>query len=196
MNLRKAVLLAACISLLGGSAGLVAAQQQTSDQSSNAQSLGDVARQVRKESKNEPKSAKTFTNDDVEAIKAGGISTVGAKPSAPPAQNAATAAAKPSTPAEPAKGEEYWKKRFSEARQKLALAEKELDIMQRELNLNQMQYYSDPNKSLQQQNNREEINEKTKKIDDKKAEVAQLKQALVDLTDELRQAGGQPGWAN
>jgi hypothetical protein len=196
MNLRKAALLAACISLLGGSAGLVAAQQQTSDQSSNAQSLGDVARQVRKESKNEPKSAKTFTNDDVEAIKAGGISTVGAKPPAPPAQNAATAAAKPSTPAEPAKGEEYWKKRFSEARQKLALAEKELDIMQRELNLNQMQYYSDPNKSLQQQNNREEINEKTKKIDDKKAEVAQLKQALVDLTDELRQAGGQPGWAN
>jgi len=196
MNLRKAALLAACISLLGGSAGLFAAQQQTSDQSSNAQSLGDVARQVRKESKNEPKSAKTFTNDDVEAIKAGGISTVGAKPSAPPAQNAATAAAKPSTPAEPAKGEEYWKKRFSEARQKLALAEKELDIMQRELNLDQMQYYSDPNKSLQQQNNREEINEKTKKIDDKKAEVAQLKQALVDLTDALRQAGGQPGWAN
>ena len=196
MNLRKAALFAACISLLGGSAGLVAAQQQTSDQSSNAQSLGDVARQVRKESKNEPKSAKTFTNDDVEAIKAGGISTVGAKPSAPPAQNAATQAAKPSTPAEPAKGEEYWKKRFSEAHQKLALAEKELDIMQRELNLNQMQYYSDPNKSLQQQNNREEINEKTKKIDDKKAEVAQLKQALVDLTDELRQAGGQPGWAN
>ena len=195
MNLRKAAVLAACISLLGGSAGLVAAQQQTSDQSSNAQSLGDVARQVRKESKNEPKSAKTFTNDDVEAIKAGGISTVGAKPSAPPAQNAATPA-KPTTPAEPAKGEEYWKKRFSEARQKLALAEKELDIMQRELNLNQMQYYSDPNKSLQQQNNREEINEKTKKIDDKKAEVAQLKQALVDLTDELRQAGGQPGWAN
>jgi len=196
MNLRKAALLAACIPLLGGSAGLLAAQQQTSDQSSNAQSLGDVARQVRKESKNEPKSAKTFTNDDVEAIKAGGISTVGAKPSAPPAQNAATAAAKPSTPAEPAKGEEYWKKRFSEARQKLALAEKELDIMQRELNLNQMQYYSDPNKSLQQQNNREEINEKTKQIDDKKAEGAQLKQALVDLTDELRQAGGQPGWAN
>jgi hypothetical protein len=196
MSLRKAALMAACISLLGGSAGLVAAQQQTSDQSSNAQSLGDVARQVRKESKNEPKSAKTFTNDDVEAIKAGGISTVGVKPSAPPAQNAATAAAKSSTPAEPAKGEEYWKKRFSEARQKLALAEKELDIMQRELNLNQMQYYSDPNKSLQQQNNREEINEKTKKIDDKKAEVAQLKQALVDLTDELRQAGGQPGWAN
>lgn len=195
MNLRKAALLAACISLLGGSAGLVAAQQQTSDQSTNPQSLGDVARQVRKENKNEPKSAKTFTNDDVEAIKAGGISTVGAKPSAPPAQSAATPA-KPTTPTEPAKGEEYWKKRFSEARQKLALAEKELDIMQRELNLNQMQYYSDPNKSLQQQNNREEINEKTKKIDDKKAEVAQLKQALVDLTDELRQAGGQPGWAN
>jgi hypothetical protein len=195
MSLRKAAALVACILILGASAGVVCAQQQSSDQNTKPQSVAEAARKARQESKNEPKAAKTYTNDSVEAIKEGGISRVGSSPATPPAQNAA-AAAKPATAPEPPKGEEYWRKRFSDARQKLATAEKELDIMQRELNLSQTQYYSDPNKSLQQQYSREEINDKTAKIDAKKQEVADLKQALSDLTDELRRAGGQPGWAN
>jgi len=195
MSLRKAATLAACISILGASASVVCAQQQTSDQGTKPQSLAEAARKARQDSQNEPKAAKTYTNDSMEAIKEGGISRVGSSPATPPAQNTATAA-KPATAPEPPKGEEYWRKRFSDARQKLATAEKELDIMQRELNLAQTQFYSDPNKALQQQYSRDEINDKTAKIDAKKQEVADLKQALADLTDELRRAGGQPGWAN
>lgn len=199
MSLRKAVVFMAGFSILGVSACAVMARQQSSASQSNTpppptqatppQPLGDVARKVREENKKDAQAAKTFTNDDVAAIKAGGISTVGSQPT-PAAQ------VKPSAPAEPAKGEEYWKKRFAEARQKLALAEKELDVMQRELNLNQMQYYSDPNKALQQQYSRDDINDKTAKIEDKKKEVAQLQQAIADLTEEMRRAGGLPGWAN
>lgn len=195
MSLSKAATWAACISILGASAGVVCAQQQTSDQGTKPPSVAEAARKARQDNKNEPKAAKTYTNDTMEAIKEGGISRVGSSPTTPPAQNAATAT-KPATAPEPAKGEEYWRKRFSDARQKLATAEKELDIMQRELNLAQTQFYSDPNKALQQQYSREDINDKTAKIDAKKQEVADLKQALVDLTDELRRAGGQPGWAN
>jgi len=195
MILSKAATFVACILILGASAGVVCAQQQSSDQNTKPQSLAEAARKARQDSQNEPKAAKTYTNESVEAIKEGGISRVGPSPATPPAQNTA-AAAKSRTAPEPPKGEEYWRKRFSDARQKLATAEKELDIMQRELNLSQTQFYSDPNKSLQQQYSREEINDKTSKIDAKKQEVADLKQALTDLTDELRRAGGQPGWAN
>ncbi len=195
MSLHKTAILASCLTILGTSAYVLSAQQQTSDQTAKPQSLGEIARKARQEGKTESKAAKSFTNDDVPSIKEGGVSTVGAPPAAPSAQSAAKGA-KPATPPEPAKGEDYWRKRFSDARQKLALAEKELDVMQRELNLSQTQFYADPNKALQQQYSRDDINDKTKKIEDKKQEVAQLKQALSDLTDELHRAGGPPGWGN
>ena len=76
------------------------------------------------------------------------------------------------------------------------MAQKDLDVSQRELNLLQTQYYADPNKALQQQLTREDINTKTTKVDEMKQKVADLTQALEDLKDELRHAGGEPGWAN
>ncbi|PYU12524.1 MAG: hypothetical protein DMG29_13980, partial [Acidobacteria bacterium] len=68
------------------------------------------------------------------------------------------------------------------------------DILQREFNLMQQQYYSDPNKALREQYDRSDLNNHLKAINDKKQEVARLKQALSDLEDELRRAGGDPGW--
>ena len=191
MNMHRAIIATVGLSLLGFT---VHAQNPPSqpppDQS---QSLGDAARKAREQHKDAPPAKKTFSNDDLGTIHNNyGISKVGQTP-APPAADAQ----KTGTPAlEPKKDEAYWHKRFKEARAKIALAEKELDVMQRELNLNQVQYYSDPNQALKQQYSREDINEKTKKIDEKKAEVAQLQQALADLTDELRRAGGPPGWGN
>lgn len=156
-------------------------------------SLGDAARKAREQHKDSPAATKTFSNDDLNSIRNNGISTVGQAP-APPAETPKAGTTPPA--AEPKKDEAYWKKRFAEARQKLALSEKELDILQRELNLNQQQFYSDPNQALKQQYSRDDINDKTKKIEEKKAEVAQLRQALADLQDELRQSGGLPGWGN
>ncbi len=91
--------------------------------------------------------------------------------------------------------EAQWRKKFADAREKLALAQKELDIMQRELSVLDKQYYPDPNKALQQQYSRSDINEKTQKIEDKKQEIAKFEQAISDLQDELRRAGGDPSWA-
>lgn len=88
-----------------------------------------------------------------------------------------------------------WRKKFMDARQKLALAQKDLDIMQRELSVLQVQYYPDPNQAMQQQHDRSDINEKMQKIEDKKTEVAKLEQAISDLQDDLRKAGGDPSWA-
>jgi hypothetical protein len=68
--------------------------------------------------------------------------------------------------------------------------------MQRELGVLNMQYYSDPNKAMQQQLSRDDINKKSAAIDAKKKQVADDQQAISDAEDALRKAGGDPGWAN
>ncbi len=166
-------------------------------------SVAEAARKAREQKKTQPKSARVFTNDDITTVP-GRVNVVGSAP--PPtetqAKAAAPGAAEGKAPAaqekeaqpEETKGEAYWRKRFAEARGKLRTAEKELDILQREYNLRQQQYYSDPNKALREQYDRNDLNNQLKAINDKKQEVAQLKQALSDLEDELRRAGGDPGW--
>ncbi len=58
-----------------------------------------------------------------------------------------------------------------------------------------MEYYPDPQKAMTQQNTRADVKEKQTKIDAKKKELDQLRQALSDLEDDLRKSGGNPGWA-
>ncbi len=166
------------------------------------QSVAEAARKTREQKKDQPKSAKVFTNDNLAAV-AGGVSVVGSAAPAAPAEAASPGGAegKPAVAGEKGakgaeeKGEAYWRKRFAEARGKLRLAEKELDILQRELNLTNQQYYSDPNKALREQYDRKDINNLSKAVANKKQDVAQLKQAISELEDELRRAGGEPAWA-
>ena len=80
-------------------------------------------------------------------------------------------AKKPLDPSDDPKTQAYWSKRAKKLRDKLAAAEQELDVLQRELNKDQVQYYPDPQKALTQQyHNRSDINEKSAKVDAKKAE--------------------------
>ncbi len=67
--------------------------------------------------------------------------------------------------------------------------------MQREYNLKQEQFYTDPMASLKQEYSRQDLNDSKTKIDDMTANVAQDKADISNLEDELRQAGGDPGWA-
>ena len=71
----------------------------------------------------------------------------------------------------------------------------ELDVLQRELEKSQVQYYSDPQKALTEQNNRSDIIDTTKNIETKKKELERLRQQFDDLEDELRKSGGDPSWA-
>jgi chromosome segregation ATPase len=108
-------------------------------------------------------------------------------------EEAPTAA--PSPKQEEEKGEAYWRKRFADLRKDIQLAESEGDILQRELNALQLQYDPDPQKALIEQTTRESINEHQDAIAAKQKEIDELKQKLSDLEDELRRAGGDPGWA-
>jgi len=95
-----------------------------------------------------------------------------------------------------AKGEAYWRKQFADARRTLADDAKELDVLQREYNLKQQQYYSDPNVAMEQQYSRSDLDKTLDQINAKKADVEKDKQAISDLEDDLRKAGGEPGWAS
>lgn len=172
-------------------------QAQTQPQSQGAQqdSVAEAARKAREKAKATAPAKKSYTNDNVSSLRSNEISVLAPNPNA--VKDNAPDTAKPADQKpESAKDEAYWRKRFSEARTKLALAEKDLDVSQRELNLLQTQYYADPNKALQQQLSRDDINAKTARVDEKKEEVAKLTQAIEDLKDEMRHAGGLPGWAN
>ncbi len=160
------------------------------DQSSDP--VADAARKAREKQKDAPPPKKVYTNDDM--------------PSTPPPAPAADSTAKPgeasaTPPADAAAAdkdkdpEAYWRKRFQQAHDDLSKAEKELDVLQRELNKNQVQYYSDPQTALMQQNNRSDINDGAAKIAAKQKQVDDLKQKLSDMEDEMRKSGGNPGWA-
>ncbi|HEY1483340.1 MAG TPA: hypothetical protein VGF19_11480 [Candidatus Acidoferrum sp.] len=192
---RVAVLLA----LFGLGAFALPAQPQQQQTDPSQQSSGDpvaeAARKSREQQKAAPKPKHVFTNDDMPT--AADKTAPAAKPDGTPADanTDQSAADKDKDAAADPKSEAYWRKRFTEAHNKLATAEKELEVLQRELNKNQVQYYPDPQKALMQQYNRSDINSETAKIDAKQKEIDALKQHISDMEDELRKAGGDPGWA-
>ncbi len=180
------------------------------------ESVATAARKAQAEKKSSTKPALVFTNDNIDTVK-GIINVVGETP-ATPADKTTTAQDKTKTPptddktkaaatddkskagtaddkTTSTKDEAYWRKTFADARKKLADDAHELDVLQREYNLKQQQYYSDPNTAMKEQYNRQDLTDTKTKIDEKTAAVAQDKQAISDLEDALRQAGGQPGWA-
>ena len=193
----SALLRVSALSALLGFASFSAPAQQAP--SSTGDPVADAARKARSEQKTAPKPKKVFTNDDIPSAPA---------PAATPAAAPADAAGKPDgkaqvddksgkkelDPEDDPKQAAYWQKRSRTLRNKLSTAEQELDVLQRELSKDELQYYPDPQKAMQQQYNRSDINEKRARVDAKKSEVESLKQQVSDLEDNVRKAGGDPGW--
>jgi len=171
-------------------AGLSAAAQPQAASQQTGDPLADAARKARESKKDVPKPKKVWTDDDLKKAPADAVSTVGTPGTATTTQ----ATGNPPAGQDP-NGEAAWRAKFKEQHDRIARAEKELDVLQRELQKAQLEYYPDPQKAMTQQNTRGEINDKTAKIDAKQKEIAQLKQGLDDLEDQLRKANGNPGWA-
>jgi hypothetical protein len=179
----------------------IAQQQQDTSQQSATDPLADAARKAQEKKKTGPKPKKVYTDEDFR----------GAAPAPAPAPVAGTANAETKDSSDAAAGgdknsaskdagagkssEDLWRKRFREARDKLAQAEQELDILQREAQKAQVQYYNDPQKALSEQYTRKDVSDKDTKIAAKKQEIAQMKQRIADMEDELRKSGGDSGWA-
>lgn len=154
------------------------------------ESVADAARKARAEKKNAAPPKLVVDNDSLDTLK-GTINVVGEAPSAEGKQTDDKQKAK-----EPPKDEAYWRQKFADANKKLADDSKELDIAQRERNLNQEQFYTNPMAGLKQEYSRQDLNDQKTKIDDLTAKVSQDKADIANLEDELRQAGGDPGWSS
>ena len=180
----------------------LAHQQQQEGQQQAGDPVADAARRARQQQKDAAKPKKVYTDDDVKpathssesgAATGQGSQGAGGAQAAPGKKQGAEANGEgDSGKNDP---ETTWRKRFADQRGKIATAEKELDILQRESDKSQVQYYSDPQKALMEQNTRKDINDKNAKIEQKKQEIANLKQRLDDMEAELRKSGGDPGWA-
>ncbi len=191
MRLACLLRFAALSAILGFAALAMPAQDQSSDD------VAAAARKAREAQKNAPKPKKIVTNDDFPASSTATPTpaTASTDSAAPKSDAHPNAAADDKTADNDPKSEAYWRKRFQKLHDKIADSQKELDILQRELEKTQLQYYPDPQQALTQQHDRSDINDKTAKIDAKKKEIADLNQQLSDLEDDLRKAGGDPGWA-
>jgi len=172
------------------------ASQGAKAASTQQDSLADAARKAREQKKDSAKPAKVFTNDDLPG--AGGISTVGDEKQ-PPGAGVDAADATAQGPGA-ANDEKTWRARFAKLRHKLDQDQDELDVLQREVGVAQVQYYGgDPNKAVGDQSGQQpfgtEYTKKVAEIDAKKKQIEADKQAIADAEDELRRAGGDPGWA-
>jgi hypothetical protein len=167
-----------------------AAQSQTSSPSSPAapeDPLAAAARKAKEQKSQNTKPAKVFTNDNLPTT---GISTVGA-----PASSGSPDSSSSTSPAPSGQGEKYWRDKFASLNKKLEQDQAELDVMQRELGQLNLQNYSDPVQAMQQGYSRSDIQKKTDDIGAKQKEIDADKQAIDDAQDDLRKAGGDPGWA-
>jgi hypothetical protein len=195
MVMRKTILATAILGFATVPFALAAQEKQPPPPSPKQESVAEAARKAREQKKTSAKPGKVYTNDNI-GTGPGAVSVVGTPPSEPEAAKAAEAD-KTKAQAKPKvkKDEAYWRKAFSEARAKLRRDQKELEIMQRELAQLELQYYPDPQKAMEQQFTRKDIDEKRAKIETKKQEIQQDQQGLSDLEDQLRQSGGDAGWA-
>jgi chromosome segregation ATPase len=187
----KAAVLGSAVLICSLSA--LAAPQNPAQQTGDP--IADAARRSREAKQNAAKPHKVYTDDDISRRRPA-PATDATNPNANTAATDANAVANAAPPADQDKtNEAAWRKRFQDQRDKIARAEKELDILQRETQKAQIQYYPDPQKALNEQYSRKDINEKDAKIEAKRQEIAQLKKGLDDLDDALRKAGGDPGWS-
>ena len=205
--MRRILWLCAAV-LVFAASGVIRAQAQPQDQTSSQASqttapaaapqqdpLVEAARKARAEKKDAPKATKVFTNDDLPTQ--GAVSTVGAAP----ADTSADTSTDTSTAA-PAAGndEKAWKDKFASLRHKLEQDQADLDVLQREAGVGMVQFYGgNPQKAAQDQESQQPMgaayDKKVSDIDAKKKDVEADQQAISDAEDELRKAGGDPGWA-
>ena len=163
-------------------------------------SLAAAARKAREAKKDQSQAGTTHVFDNDTIPKQGGVSSVGAADdaSATGSDGSASGGGAATSAAGNAAGggdEKTWRDRFAKLRTKLHQDEDALSVMQRELGVLDVQYYNDPNKALQQNLTRSDINAKTAKIDAGKQAVEADKQAISDAEDELRKSGNDIGWS-
>jgi hypothetical protein len=174
-----------------------------------AQSLGDYAREVRKEKPQKAPVAKHFDNDNLP--KDEHISVVG-QPAAAPAGDVADAAAKaddstkdadqskPDQKADAQSGKDEagkrqpadqdWQEKINTQKNQIDLLTRELDVLQREYRIRAAAFYADAGNRLRNSSSWDKQDAQYKQdIDVKQKVLDAAKQKLDDLQEQARKAG-------
>jgi len=190
------------VTILAGSLTPLAAAQ--------SEPLGDYARAVRKEKKQEKlESGKRFDNDNLP--KTDTLSVVGkADQSAPNSSDAASQAAQDkaqsdqkaddstkmgeSKPGEPAKERQKmydeWKKKITAQQEQVNLLTREMDVMQREYRLRAAAFYADAGNRLRNAGSWDKEDAQYKQqLAEKQKTLDTAKEELQDLRERARKAG-------
>jgi len=208
--------LALCIRLLALPAGAQSSaknqdQSNAQGQASSGSSLGDYARQVRKDSGATAKAKpKVFDNDNLpredklsvigEQAPVPSDNTAQAKPAEPGANAAAPGETKPSAETKGKVPEndmaakqaawKQWEGKLSAQRNQIELLQRELDVLQREYQIRAAAFYADAGNRLRNAGAWDKTDAEYKQqIADKTKAVEDAKQKLDDMEDEARRAG-------
>jgi hypothetical protein len=191
-----APMLLVAISLSGLALAQTQSQTAPQPQSQQTQSLPAPVSPKASAGTDNPATRKVFTNRDLKQLPPGDISVVGQATPLPAAagQNGKspvhTATAIQAD--QEAKAAAYWKAKFTAARNKLAQDQKALPSLQSQLEVERVQEASvDPDTG---QVNSDDFTSVLHQIDATKIAIKNDKQALNDLHEQFRKAGGQPGW--
>ncbi len=154
----------------------------------SAQTLADIARRERERQKR--LHSQVIVSNGATTTTAASTSSTSAVPTSP------AEAAKPTGPTDnKGHNEKYWRDQFQKAREDAKRAEERvqlLDLRVNDLNsklLNRSDIYNRENQLLP------EITVAQKELEEARAQAEQAKKKITDLEDELRRAGGPPGWS-
>jgi hypothetical protein len=198
MSLRR-LLAVATVALAVSGVGQLFAQSQ--GESAAGPSLGDFARQQKAQrEKTAKKPAKEFSNDNLPARPAAAGLTVAAEMSAEGEEKtteASEASEAATTESAPAHDEKYYREEMSKLRARLEMHRRQLSVVEQKLSQGDMQYYADPQKTLEQSSTPSfysDVNKLRDEIAKRQQDVADDERAMEDLRDQLRREGAPPGW--
>ena len=185
---RALAIVAALIAVLAGGAF-----------TASAQSLGDVAKKEEKRRKAVKSSTKVYTNSDLgpsgtrPAAPAGETAGPGGPEGAPAAPQTPPAAPADEEAEDPTKTEAYWRDRMAAARAGLERNELLVEALQSRVNALSTDFVNrdDPAQRAAIANDRQRALAELERV---KETIERLKQQILDIEEEARQAGVPPGW--
>jgi len=155
-----------------------------------AQSLGDLAREARKNKKPTAPATKVYTNDDLPATTTISVGDASAAPAAAADSSGKTAKAGAASIEDRSKLEAEWRAKFAEQNKLIAQLEREVDVLVRENKLRAATFYADArNRLLDEKKYAEDDRKYQADIAAEQRELLAARDKLENMRQELRRAG-------
>lgn len=185
----------ACAFLIG--LIFMASSPARGQESPTVPSLGEIARQLKAErEKEKQKPVAVFTNDTLPRQDSLGIASATLEKGVQEKEQTNNYKVIQATTSE-AHGEKYFRSKADKIRSHLEFHQRQLSVLKQQLGLSRMQYYPDPQITLEQESSpafQTDVDKLRAKVTKAEEAVADDQRAMDDLQQELRRENGDPGW--